>query len=102
PGLDITNTPAGHTARLGAAVTAVGPTDIRSGATLLITGFRFMQSEGNLANEGTLTVSSGELFFKGTTTPQTYSGAGVATAPIAGQGLTVDNPAGFTIDSGVP
>jgi hypothetical protein len=102
PGLDITNTPAGHTARLGAAVTAVGPTDIRSGATLLITGFRFMQSEGNLANEGTLTVSSGELFFKGTTTPQTYSGAGVVTAPIAGQGLTVDNPAGFTIDSGVP
>jgi len=35
PGLDITNTPAGHTVRLGAATTAVGPTDIRAGASLL-------------------------------------------------------------------
>ena len=104
PGVLLTNTSGNHALQLFAATTAVGTTTLQSGTSLNLNGFRWTQSEGNLINQGVLTGSTtgAELYFLGTATPQTYSGSGLITAPLRGSGLTVDNPAGLTIDSGVP
>lgn len=57
---------------------------------------------GNVSNSGTLTgtTSSSTLYFSGTTTPTSYSGSGTVTAGLAV--LSIDNPAGVTINASVP
>ncbi|HEY2954460.1 MAG TPA: putative Ig domain-containing protein, partial [Candidatus Eisenbacteria bacterium] len=104
PGLFVTHMPAGHTAQLLGATSAGGASLVDSPAVLNLAGFRFTQSQGSLENRGTITgtAAGSELYFLGTTTSQTYSGSGVVTEPLGGNGLTVDNPAGVTIDAGLP
>ncbi|HEY6193854.1 MAG TPA: putative Ig domain-containing protein, partial [Candidatus Eisenbacteria bacterium] len=102
PGLTITNTPAGHTAQLALATSASGTTTIAPTASLLLNGRRFTQAVGSLTNSGTITgtTTGSELYFSGSSTPQTYSGSGTIAIPLPT--LSVDNPAGVTIDTGIP
>ena len=104
PALGFTGASVGHAALLLGNTTVMGATVIGATDTLKLNGFRFTQSGGGLANEGTLTGAGtgSELYFQGTASPQTYSGSGVITIPLQGNGLTVDNPAGVTIDAVVP
>jgi hypothetical protein len=99
PNLLVSNLSGGHTARLTGATTVVGATQIAPGATLDLNGFRFTQSVGSLANDGTLTgaATGSELYFLGSATPQSYSGAGTVPSPVAI--LSVDNPAGVSISA---
>jgi hypothetical protein len=100
PPLIVSNLSGGHTAKLFAATTVVGSTQIASGATLDLNGFRLTQSGGNLVNDGTLTASAAgsELYFLGSGSPQSYSGSGSTSSPVAM--LSVDNPSGFSLASG--
>lgn len=65
-----------------------------NGGTLLTTG--------NISNSGVINGSTAGsvLYFFGSTTPSLYSGAGTITTPL--QTLSIDNPAGVTIDSASP
>ncbi|HEY3215594.1 MAG TPA: putative Ig domain-containing protein, partial [Candidatus Eisenbacteria bacterium] len=101
PSLLVSNLSGGHTARLSGPTTVEGSTQIASGATLDLNGFRFTQSSGSLVNDGILTASASnsELYFLDGGTPQTYSGAGSIPSPVAI--LSVDNPAGVSIAPGL-
>src|SRR5262249_58799432 len=52
---------------------------------------------GSLVNDGPLpgSAANSELYFLGTTAPQSYSGSGLVAAPLSI--LSVDNPAGVSI-----
>ncbi len=67
---------------------------------LLCTGT--LQSRGNIQNNGVINVNGGNslLSFFGSATPLSYSGTGTITAPLPN--LTIDNPAGVTIDQDAP
>jgi hypothetical protein len=66
---------------------------------LLCTGT--LQSRGNISNNGVMNFGdNGTLSFFGSATPLSYSGTGTITAPLPN--LTIDNPAGVSIDPNSP
>jgi len=98
PNLVVSNTPAGHTAMLAAQANVRLTTTIQAGASLVLNGMTLVAEGASLQNDGTLngTTPGSRLVFAGLSGGQTYAGTGTVTAPL--QDLTVQNPAGLTID----
>ncbi|MBS1756542.1 MAG: hypothetical protein JSU03_04635 [Bacteroidetes bacterium] len=106
PNLVVSNNVPGHTASLLGNLSVLFDININSGSTLTLddgagNGYLLNLTGTNLINNGTLngTVSGSSLNFFGTT-PQTYSGSGTLTSPLAQLG--VDFGGGVTLNPSLP
>jgi len=101
PSLVVDNASAGHTAKLEAETRVTGTTTIKGNATLDLNGRVLRQVGATLTNDGTLDgrTTGSVLRFQGSAA-QTYEGGGAVPAPL--RTLALDNPAGLTIDNGIP
>src|SRR5207248_10111791 len=96
----VTNTSAGHTGQMGTTLVNYNNLgqniNINSGATFNSANVIFLIT-GNMTNDGTLTSTgaSSRYYNLGNGVAQTYSGAGVVTAPMTT--FELDNSLGLTL-----
>jgi hypothetical protein len=101
PNLFVTNTTNNKTATQIAQTNLLLNTTINTGATYNLNGFVMLIIGPTVTNNGTITATlTGSRFYLLGNGPQTYTGTGTATLVTASGSvdLTMDNPAGLTID----
>ena len=101
PNLFVTNVTNNKTATMIAQTNLLLNTTIQPGATFNLNGFVMLIIGPTVTNNGTITAAlTGSRFYLLGTGPQTYTGAGTTTLVTAtgSVDLTMDNPAGLTID----
>ncbi|MDT5156998.1 MAG: hypothetical protein QOH51_1355 [Acidobacteriota bacterium] len=101
PNLVIDNTTNAKNVLFAAQTNTLGNTTIPTGSTVNTQSFIWLIVGTAINNNGTITVpTSGSRFYFLGTGPQTYAGSGTCTIVTASGSvdLTMDNPAGLTID----
>ena len=101
PAMVVDNTTNNKTATLTAQTNTFGNVTVNTGAAINTGSFIWLVIGPSIINNGTITVpTSGSRFYFLGNGPQTYAGSGTCTI-VTGAGsvdLTMDNPAGLTID----
>lgn len=101
PNLVIDNTTNNKTASAAAQIDLLGSTTINPGSTLVINGQTCVVKGSTFTNNGTLTGTNASSILEwtgnGSGLPQTYTGSGVTSGPIAR--MNIKNPGGLTFTS---